>query len=146
MARHRKRLKEPLEYSLTELEEHDWGPPTYSSSLVQSVHRLRDVPLKDLTAGDLRLLIGQQLSLPYLVLRAIDILQTDPFVEGTFFPGDLLKAVLEISTDFWSNYPDLFQGTLQIAKMSAVRNEFDELLKDVRQSIQDFISSASAIP
>ena len=146
MARHRKRLKEPLEYSLTELEERDWGPPTYSSSLVQSVHQLRYVPLKDLAAGDLRLLIGQQISLPYLVPRAVDILQTDPFVEGTFFPGDLLKAVLEISTDFWSNYADLFQRTLQIARMSVDRNESSELLKDVRQSIHDFIAKASAIP
>lgn len=145
MARHRKRLKEPLEYSLTELEEHDWGPPTYSSSLVQSVHRLRDVPLKDLTAGDLRLLIGQKISLPYLVPCAIDALQADPFVEGTFFPGDLLKAVLEISTDFWSNYADLFQRTLQIARMLADRNEFDEILNDVRQSVQDFMAKASAM-
>src|SRR5687768_5937401 len=61
MSRHQKRLGDPLRYSLTQLEEVDWGPPDHPSSLVHAVHQLRNVPLKDMSMGDIRLLIGQSL-------------------------------------------------------------------------------------
>ena len=83
-------MRDPLPYTLTELEEVDWGPASFDSWLVHSVHRLRNVPLRDLSPGDLRLLIGQRVGLRYLIPLALEVLSRDPFIDASYFPGDLL--------------------------------------------------------
>ena len=75
--------------SLQDLEGKDWGEPTYDSHLVTECHRLRRVPLREFTAESLRVLIGQQIGLPYLVPMALEMLQADPFTEGDYYGGDL---------------------------------------------------------
>lgn len=78
--------------SIEELEGDDWGDATFDSHLVRECHRLRRVPLADLSAENLRILIGQQIGLRYLVPMALDLLRRDPFAAGDFYPGDLLGA------------------------------------------------------
>ncbi len=56
-----------LEKSLQELEHSDWGEPTYDSHLVTTIHRLRRVPLRQYTVEDLRIMIGQNIGLQYLI-------------------------------------------------------------------------------
>ena len=58
--------------TLNELEGFEWGPPTFESALVTNIHRLRRVPLKQYRIEDLRLMIGQQIGLDYLVPPALD--------------------------------------------------------------------------
>ena len=58
--------------TLTQLEHHDWGPPPYDSFLVKECHRLRHVPLRDLTVENLRMLVGQGISLVYTVPLALE--------------------------------------------------------------------------
>src|SRR6476620_11148465 len=70
--------------TLTELEGRDWGAPAYSSHLVTTCHRLRHKPLLDFTAEDLRIMIGQNISLELLVPLAIERLELDPLAEGDF--------------------------------------------------------------
>jgi hypothetical protein len=53
--------------TLTQLERDDWGPPPYDSFLVTECHRLRHVPMRDFTVENLRILIGQHISLAYTV-------------------------------------------------------------------------------
>lgn len=91
--------------TLSQLERDDWGPPPYDSSVVTECHRLRHVPLKDLTVENLRLLIGQRISLAYTVPLALEHLSRDPMVSGDLYPGDLLKAVRSIEDDFWAQHP-----------------------------------------
>ena len=101
--------------TLTDLEGKDWVPPTYDSPLVTKCHRLRHVPLKDLSTEDLRLLIGQEIGLPFLVPLALDHLSDNPWAEGHMYPGDLLKAVVTVSPSFWQENPELvprFQSVL----------------------------------
>ncbi|HUE15278.1 MAG TPA: contact-dependent growth inhibition system immunity protein [Planctomycetaceae bacterium] len=93
--------------SLQELEQDDWGKPEYSSHLVQTCHRLRHVPLEDFATEDLRIMIGQQFSLPFLVPLALEKLEENPLVEGDYYPGDLLKVVLRVPEEFWGVHPDL---------------------------------------
>jgi hypothetical protein len=93
--------------TLEELDCEDWGKPEYDSYLVTTCHRLRRVPLRELEIEDLRILVGQQISLKYLLPSALDRLECDPFAEGDFYPGDLLKSVLEVSVGFWEQHPDL---------------------------------------
>jgi hypothetical protein len=93
--------------TLTQLERDDWGPPPYDSFLVTECHRLRHVPLRDFTVENLRILIGQHISLEYTVPLALEHLSKDPLASGDFYPGDLLKAVQGIEDDFWTQHPAL---------------------------------------
>lgn len=63
------------EQTLDELEGVAWGPPMYDSNLVTNVHRLRRVPLQQYRLEDLRLMIGQEVGVDYLVPRALDHLE-----------------------------------------------------------------------
>lgn len=68
--------------SLQELDGHDWGEANYPSHLVRNCHPLRRKPLRAFTVEDLRIMIGQNLSLEYLVPLALEHLQRDPFAAG----------------------------------------------------------------
>jgi len=93
--------------SLQDLEGHDWGEPQYPSYLVRTCHALHRKPLQDFTMEDLRIMIGQNISLDYLVPLALEQLQQDPFASGDFYPGDLLQSVLKIQPEFWQKRPDI---------------------------------------
>ena len=101
--------------SLQDLENKDWGDPeTGKTSLKSTCLKLRRVPLNQLSFCDLRLLIGQKMSLSILVPIAIEHLETDPFIEAGFFIGDLLFVVLEIEKPFWENHSEELQRVQQI--------------------------------
>ena len=106
---------EDRDRTLTQLENHDWGPPTYDSHLVTECHRLRNVPLRDLGVEDLGTLIGQEIGLKFLVPLAIDKLHEDPWAGGYLYPGYLLKTTAELPTNYWSENPEMiprFQNVL----------------------------------
>jgi hypothetical protein len=107
---------DPLQFTLTELEGQDWGPPKYITGLVQSAHRLRHVPLKDLSHDEVRLLLGQDVGTAYLTPVALDLLATDPLIETSYYPGDLLRAVLAVSPDFWESSHALAERAKAIAQ------------------------------
>lgn len=100
--------------SLQELENDDWGHPNLGSHLVRTCHRLRCVPLQDLEPDDLRIMIGQQISLFFLVPLALEILTEDPLIEANYYPGDLLKAVLEVPAEFWGLHTDMRNSLCRI--------------------------------
>ncbi len=97
--------------TLQELDERDWGEPTFPSYVVVNCHRLRRVPLQGFTTEDLRLTIGQtnifRDALPYLVPLALEQLEINPIASGNFYEGDLLENVGRVPDDFWNAHPDL---------------------------------------
>jgi hypothetical protein len=87
-----------------------WGAePTYPSHLVAECHRLRQVPLQDLGPEVLRIQIGQQIGLEYLVPLALEQLSVQPWVSGDLYEGDLLESVLALPSVFWKGRPELEQ-------------------------------------
>jgi hypothetical protein len=102
--------------SLQELEQHDWGEPTFDSHLVTTVHGLRRKPLAEFTVEDLRIMIGQRFSLPFLIPIALERLDEEPLAEGDFYPGDLLHAVLMAGEAFWTDHPDSFQEVRNLVR------------------------------
>ena len=80
--------------TLDQLEGVVWGEPTYDSHLVTTCHRLRTKPIDEFSVEDLRIMIGQQISLPHLVPLAVAALERDPLAEGDDYPGDLLANVI----------------------------------------------------
>jgi hypothetical protein len=93
--------------TLTQLENHDWGQAQDDSFLVKECHRLRYLPLRELTVEHLRMLIRQGMSLTYTVPLALEHLSADPMVSGDMYRGDLLGAVRGIPADFWAQHPSL---------------------------------------
>jgi hypothetical protein len=100
--------------SLQELEQQDWGEPNFDSSLVTTCHRLRRKPISQFSVEDLRIMIGQQIGLPFLVPLALERLEADPMAEGDFYRGDLLCAVARVSDDFWTSHPDALDRVRKI--------------------------------
>jgi hypothetical protein len=121
-----------LEQSLEQLENERWPPPNYDSYLVLEAHRLRSVPIGDLTVEDLRLLLGQQIGTRYLMPLAVARLQVEPLAQGDFYPGDLLSSVLETDPSYWDEHPDQLLALNEVRKALMRSGESGDLLADKR--------------
>jgi hypothetical protein len=102
--------------SLEELEGEDWGEPPCESHLVTECHRLRRIPLREFTPENLRIMIGQQIGLPYLIPLALELLGADPFAAGDYYTGDLLAAVLRAEAKCWRAHAELRREAAEIAE------------------------------
>lgn len=81
--------------SLTQIEGEAWQTPGADATrLVKTVHKLRDIPLTDLTVEHVRVLMSQSVGIGVLTPIALDILAADPLAAGDFYPGDLLTVFL----------------------------------------------------
>jgi hypothetical protein len=61
----------------------------------------------ELTAENLRLLLGQQVGVDVLLPRALEMLKHEPLTEGDFYPGDLLETVLRLPQSYWQQHASL---------------------------------------
>ena len=103
--------------SLENLEKDYWDEPDYESHLVKTCHQLRKKPLKDFEIEDLRIMIGQNFGLTFLIPIALEKLKPNILAEGDFYEGDLLKSVLTSEASFWKDRVDLF-------------DELDKMIRD----------------
>lgn len=119
-----------LTKTLEELEGEYWGEANFASSLVIQVHKLRKKPLCELDNEDLRLLIGQQMGLDFLLPLALEKLIQNPFRSGDLYTGDLFCSVLKVEKEYWKEHKEL-------------KNELDEVIgtyEEVRKKIEEHIS------
>ena len=70
---------------------------------MRTAQQARKKPLSKLTNEEIRLLISQKIGLKYIIPIAVSILNTDPLIEITYFEGDLLTALLQLSVSDWEN-------------------------------------------
>jgi hypothetical protein len=88
--------------SVADLEAQSWpAPPAGASPLVIRVHEARKKPLSRLSASDLRVLIGQDVGLAFVMPLALDVLEREPLIETDHYKGDLLAVVLQASPLFF---------------------------------------------
>lgn len=119
--------------SLEQIEDDAWGdPPRGATYLVTSVHQLRRRPIGALTAEDLRVLIAQHVGLDVLIPRALTRLERDPSIEGDYYPGDVLVAMLKVPVPYWSTHPD------QLARLYAVATSIAEPDAELADDIDEF--------
>ncbi len=103
-----KKAKSEAIWTIENIEQVYWGDnPPYDSHLVTTVYKLRKKDLEEFSVEDLRIVIGQNLSLPILIPRAINVLEENILASGDCYTGDLLKYVLKITPKFWDDYPEL---------------------------------------
>ncbi len=120
--------------TLDQLEEVEWGPPSYNSNLVATCHRLRTKPIGEFSAEDLRIMIGQKVGLFFLVPLALGVIEEDALAEGDFYPGDLLRSLLRVAPDFWERHADWRLRLDQVvAGLSEVPEEVAEDLAEYRR-------------
>lgn len=91
--------------TLQELDGEEWGEPNFDSHLVIACHELRKKPLSSFSIEDLRIMIGQNIGLEYLVPLALENLDDNIFAEGVYYCGDLIDVVLKVSKEFWESNP-----------------------------------------
>ncbi|CAL9635078.1 contact-dependent growth inhibition system immunity protein [Streptomyces sp. enrichment culture] len=97
-----------LDRTLDELDPPRWTPPPADvTQPVRTVHELRRVPLARLRPADLRTLVTQGVSLPYVLPLAVRLLLEEPLPEAYFYEGDLLLATAGAPASAWSLLPDL---------------------------------------
>jgi hypothetical protein len=110
------------------------------SYLLSQLRRLRTVPLKELRMEDIRLLIGQSLGLGFLVPMALDHLEAHPLAAGDFYPGDLLKNVMEAPQSFWNNHTELRERLVNALERALERvrkvNTVPELEAELRAGLK----------
>ncbi|MER5753740.1 contact-dependent growth inhibition system immunity protein [Streptomyces sp. NPDC002088] len=121
--------------SLEELERDRWPTPSAEASrLVATVHALRRRPIGELTVEDMRLLIGQDVGLAYLLPLALEVLRDDPMAEGDMYEGDLLSAVLTRSPAVWKERPELGR------ELGVVVSELTDLPPSLMQETARFLT------
>ncbi len=112
--------------SLDSLEKNTW--PALSSDegsyLIKTCNALRKKQLQDFTTEDLRIMIGQEIGLYFLMPLAIETLAGNLFAEGDMYEGDLLKSVLDVDTKFWDNNKNYWQ-------------QLNDLFKDRQHEIKE---------
>jgi hypothetical protein len=131
-----------LSKTLENLEGDYWGEPEYDSHLVTTCHKLRKKQLKDFETEDLRIMIGQNIGLKYLIPLAIETLQKNILADGDLYEGDLLKAVLTSEKDYWRSEVENWEKVCKLfnQKRELLQNCFTikEIRDDWFESFADF--------
>lgn len=122
--------------TLEQLEKQVWPHNHFGSHVVQESQRLRKIPIRDLSVEDLRLLIGQEIGLPYLVPLALECLAENPLVSGAYYHGDLLSVVLRIPKKFWDAHQALNNEIVEIGFQ--VTNIYETLTEQLLPSLKKF--------
>jgi len=118
-----------LSKSLESLEKNYWGKiPKDESRLVITCHNLKKKQLKEFDTEDLRIMIGQNIGLKYLIPLALDALNDNILAEGNLYEGDLLKMVLTSNADYWKNEADNWKRMCDIynKNIKEIKNEVAE--------------------
>lgn len=87
--------------SIEQLENDYWSDIDFPTPLIQKCYAYRRVPIRDLSIGQVRLLLEQKIGVKHILSVALDILKVNIVAEGDFFPGDLLSVVLDLGSEFW---------------------------------------------
>jgi hypothetical protein len=123
--------------TLNELDPPAFPPPSHNdpTNLIRRCNELRGTPLAEFDVEDLRIMIGQQISLRYLIPRAITVLEANPLAEGDMYPGDLLSAVLRADKSYWHANVEQWQD------VEAIGRGLITAVEELRDSIEAFTTS-----
>lgn len=116
-----------------------------NSFLVNRINELIVLNVKELEIEDLRLLIGQNIALDITIPLAITNLEINPFCEGDYYNGDLLKSVLSADSKFWPEHKEFKRHLQEIVRSSITKVKDQNLMEEVERSLEklmlDFLHS-----
>jgi hypothetical protein len=112
--------------------------------MVLRCHALRKVPLSSLSAGDVRVLLGQEVGTRFLLPIALELLELNPLIEGDYYAGDLLANVLRLHTLSWKGDGNSLERASAVARRAVAELSASEeslqsnraLLKEINAFLQ----------
>jgi RNase adaptor protein for sRNA GlmZ degradation len=128
--------------TLEQLENDDWGEATYDSYLVRRIRALRRKPIAEFTVEDLRITLGQQMGMVHLTPLALAVLESNPFAEGHFYPGDLLVSVMRIPEPYWSAHRTEAERMAHIAARVTTEIEALDVTGEIKDAISELLDEA----
>lgn len=131
--------KTNLNSTLEQLENDVWKDPgMVVSGLVSTIYSLRKKSLREFSTEDLRITIGQQVGLAYLIPLAINQLRKDILSEGDCYPGDLLKNVLEAEAGYWEKNKTQWEIVRDLVNENMDKFDPAKEYKDILMSFERF--------
>jgi hypothetical protein len=125
--------------SLEQIEKNAWGPaPKDATGLMRTVHDLRTKPIGELEPGDIRVLLGQQEGVNVLAPRALAMLEHEPLLEASYYPGDLLVTVLRLPGSYWSAQPNQYAIAKSVIANVQLPDDGYPSEKTVKEAIDAF--------
>lgn len=129
--------------TLETLEKKSWGEvPKDESYLVKTCYGLRKKKLKKFDIEDLRIMIGQQIGLKYLIPIALEALENNILAEGDFYEGDLLKSVVTSDKDYWKKEVENWERMCAIFNDSLIvineKAKSEGTIKEIIKAFNDF--------
>lgn len=123
--------------SIEELEKCWWEEPKFDSYVTRTSYSARKKPLAQLSAEEIRLLLGQKIGLKYVIPLGISILKENVGIMVQYYEGDLLNQFLGLDINDWEeNYVDL----KEMQELVLSNQELIYKLKDVEGSnVEKFI-------
>ncbi|WP_429080691.1 contact-dependent growth inhibition system immunity protein [Brassicibacter mesophilus] len=80
----------------------------------------------------MRLMVGQELGLEYLIQLAIEVLEQNNLAERDFYAGDLLKSVLSINKDYWK---------IKEEQKDRLMRVINSHIREIKSIINEFLGS-----
>ena len=126
-------------HSIEEIENEYWVEYEYETGLIAKCYELRKKKIKELTVGNIRMLLGQNIGNAILIPLAIEILKDNILVEGDFFPGDLLLNTINSDKDYWIKNNDNFTEIKEILEINKDILDKADLSVEIKESIKNAI-------
>ena len=131
-----------INFSLEELEDGKiLSVPNDFSYLVRTSNELRKKKLIDFEIEDLRLMIGQNISLDYLIPLALEKLRKDIMAEGNYYEGDLLNSVLGVEDTFWKQHEKLRTKVKELISANIQYIESFKTAREFKRHLSIFLDS-----
>jgi hypothetical protein len=107
--------------TLVQLKREKFRDPYWDFHPFPSGYFLRHRPLESLNDAEMWQLIRQAIGLDYLVLMAVERLETNPLIKARRSEGDLLSAVLCADALVWKRNPDYRKRVSALWRKASVR-------------------------
>jgi hypothetical protein len=127
--------------SLEQLEHSTWTDTDLLTGLIKNCHEYRKLPIRDLSVGQIRTLISQDIGVHFLLPKAMNLLTQNALTEGDFYPGDLLSAVLSLDHQVWTNCQDLRDKLKRSIQNQKDLIETEVKNRELLRRIDSFLSS-----
>jgi hypothetical protein len=142
----RSQVKFLVTKTLEELEHEQWVESADDTTLISRCLTLRRKPIGEFSIEDLRVMIGQNIGLRYLIPLALERLEKRPFVGGDFYRGDLLGVVLAADRVFWLQSPTELAKAQDLAAKALTRLRKLRTTDDIRRHLSDLAKDFLALP
>ncbi|HEX7261307.1 MAG TPA: contact-dependent growth inhibition system immunity protein [Luteolibacter sp.] len=72
------------------------------AGFIQKIHAIRNKCLRDFTADEIRVCLAQDIGTSYLLPKALDLLEHNPWIEAEHYEGDLLNVCIDVEGECWN--------------------------------------------